>query len=107
MRRASRLGSGLALYKAESYEEGRSWIEKAAEAGHVGAMVGLGQLFTSRMPLDYAKGLSWFEKAVQRGDAEGMTGLGTLYLAGRGVPKMMPRPEPGLIGLPIWGSPTQ
>jgi TPR repeat protein len=57
----------------------RGWYQKAAEAGHTGAMVNLGVLLADRVDppeLDLARG--WYQKAAEAGHIRAMFGLGVL-----------------------------
>jgi TPR repeat protein len=59
-----------------------AWYRKAAEAGHIGALVNLGLIhFKSRdSNWDCAEGMKWTHKAADRGDAQ--FNLGFFYLHG-------------------------
>jgi hypothetical protein len=68
----------------------RSWLEKAAEAGHTEAMNSLGNLLANLwQPRDLSGAHAWYERAAQAGNTEAMNKLG-LLLATRWQPPDLP-----------------
>lgn len=63
-------------------ETARSWLLKAAEMGHGGAMFSLG--FLSRST---DEALLWYDKAIEAGDVEAMHVAAELYLGRFGGPR--------------------
>lgn len=57
---------------------------KAAELGDSGAMVELGEMYSSGEGVaeDEAKALNWFKRAAEAGNVSGMVALGGVYLLG-------------------------
>lgn len=93
-------GSGYApaqyrLARAYEFGEGvradlvvaRHWTERAALAGHRGAMHDLGVFFArgEGAPMDPALAFRWFRQAAEYGVAASQFNLGRLYEQGRGV----------------------
>lgn len=76
--------------KTADAREATDWFRKAAELGHTGAMVHLGEMYDSYRTRHGIHGndqeaLKWYRKAAELGDAEGMFRLGGMYHFGRGV----------------------
>ncbi len=71
----------------EGASEAVSWLRRAAESGHTGAMVQLGKLYRTGLGVlqNFDLTLTWLRKAAESGDAEGMLELGRMYRAGTGV----------------------
>jgi hypothetical protein len=68
----------------------RSWLEKAAEAGHTEAMNSLANLLANLwQPRDLSGAHAWYERAAQAGNTEAMNKLG-LLLATRWQPPDLP-----------------
>jgi TPR repeat protein len=68
----------------QSAKQARLWYLKAAERGHVDAMVPLARMVAESNPAEAAR---WFARAAEHGVAEAQYGLGKVLLAGVGVPK--------------------
>ena len=63
------------------------WFKKAAEAGHVRAMVRLANALTHPdSPATAEEGVLWLKKAAAVGDSAAMVFLGFAYREGKGVP---------------------
>jgi TPR repeat protein len=62
----------------------QAWFQKAADAGHTGAMVSLGNLL-HRPEGNWAEAVALFRRAAELGNASGMIYLGFAYRDGRGV----------------------
>jgi len=83
---------GEAAYYGESGNSSRaarSYYEGAAKAGHVLAMVRLGQIYetgTEGEP-QFLKALAWYRKAADLGSTTAMVRLAILYGTGKGVEK--------------------
>jgi uncharacterized protein len=77
---------GRALKAKGEYPEARAWYEKAAAAGHGGAMNNLGDIYHSGygVPKDHAKALELFEKAAATGHAFAMKNIGAWHRNGFG-----------------------
>ena len=56
----------------------RHWYERAADAGHSGAMNNLGALDTRREPPDLDAARCWYERANDAGNSAAMGNLGSL-----------------------------
>lgn len=68
----------------------RSWLEKAAEAGHTEAMNSLANLLANLwQPQDLSGAHAWYGRAAQAGNTEAMNNLG-LLLATRWQPPDLP-----------------
>ncbi len=67
-------------------EEAAELFTKAAEMGDSGAMVELGEMYSSGEGVteDDAKALNWFKRAAEAGNVSGMVSLGGIYLLGGG-----------------------
>ena len=74
---------------ARDYVKARQSYEKAAAAGHAGAMSWLGWLHENGFgtPRDYSKARVWYEKAAASGNTAALNNLGRLYREGWGVPQ--------------------
>jgi len=79
---------------AQAYDGGdvgqalASW-NRAAAAGHTGAMTALANLYLygERVPRDPVLAADWYRKAAERGDMTAQLNLGDLYRQGLGVSK--------------------
>lgn len=60
-------------------------LKKASEAGHLKAMVLLGDLLDRAE--QNAEAVQWYRNAAEQGDEEGMINLGLMYTQGEGVAK--------------------
>ncbi len=79
---AYQMGAGT----AKNREQGLRWFQKAAEAGHVRAMVRLGNaLKHTDHPETWSEGVRWLQRAADGGDASAMAFLGFAYREGKGV----------------------
>jgi hypothetical protein len=69
--------------------EGKIWLTKAAEKGHVGAMEELGSIYELDVtPMGQEKTWYWYTKAAEAGSLNSMNRLGQAYRFGDlGVPK--------------------
>lgn len=67
----------------------RTWWEKAAEAGHAGAMVNLALLAERSDPPDLSEARRWFERAAKSGEPSAMMRLGFLALEQEGEPDLV------------------
>ena len=78
---------GLALETIDAPEEARKAHEKAAAAGHGGAMFRLGYMYrwAKGVGRDLTAARNWYEKAAAAGDAQAMNSLGHMYNTGDGV----------------------
>jgi TPR repeat protein len=67
----------------------RSWSQRAAVAGHSGAMNDLGQMLEAGLggPADPEAAAFWFRKAAMRGAANAQHSLATMLQDGRGLPR--------------------
>jgi TPR repeat protein len=67
--------------------QGEAWLRKAADAGHVRAMTGLGTLLAREERSDEEKreSIDWYRRAAELGDSSGMVFMGFAYREGRGV----------------------
>ena len=85
-----RLGKSM-LYDNTQGKQGAadavSWLRRAADNGHTGAMVQLGKLYRTGLGVlqNFENSMSWLRKAAENGDAEGMLELGRMYRTGTGV----------------------
>lgn len=66
--------------------QGFAWYKKAAEAGSVAGMGGLGAMYFNGWGTahDYIQAEHWWRKAAQAGNVRAMNGLSLLYYAGQG-----------------------
>jgi TPR repeat protein len=80
---AYRLGGGVPRDLAVA----RRWAQRAAEAGHAGAMNDLGQMLEAGLggPRDEAGAARWYGEAARRGIAGAQHGLAVMLRDGRGV----------------------
>jgi TPR repeat protein len=71
------------------YIKARQGYQRAAVAGHAGAMSGLGWLHEKGYgtPKDYAKARAWYEKAAANANTSSMANLARLHREGLGVPQ--------------------
>lgn len=85
-----RLGKSM-LYDnslgTQGASEAVSWLRRAADNGHTGAMVQLGKLYRTGLGVlqNFELSMTWLRKAADSGDAEGMLELGRMYRSGTGV----------------------
>jgi TPR repeat protein len=72
---------------AQDYQQARQWFEKAAAAGNIYGMSGLGELYRDGegVAQDYQQARQWYEKAAAAGETVAMQNLGVLYREGQGV----------------------
>jgi TPR repeat protein len=79
--------AGQLLLTTEDPKRGVAFLEKAAEAGHTGAMhaLGLAYLNGQGVPADPATAASWLRKGAEAGDVSSQTALAQLYRTGKGV----------------------
>ncbi len=71
-------------------EQGRKYLETAAEAGHAMAARDLGFLHArgeKGLPFDMKKSAYWYEKAAQAGDAEALYISALFYIDGKLMPE--------------------
>jgi TPR repeat protein len=61
------------------------WLGKAAELGHVNAMMILGEIYSREEPRDFAAAMQWFNQAADLGDMEAQLVLGMYYYYGDDV----------------------
>lgn len=71
----------------EATREAIEWLQRAADAGHTGAMIHLGKLYKSGIgtPQNYDLAARWLAAAAHAGDAEAMVEFGRLHRSGVGV----------------------
>jgi uncharacterized protein len=77
------LGRGVSMDFVKAAE---AW-ERAAAAGHAGAMNGLGWLHENGMGVakDFGKARDWYEKSAALGNLDGVSNMGRVYREGLGV----------------------
>ena len=78
---AYRLGRGVSVDLAQA----KTWLEKAARAGHLDAQTTLGLLLFDSGSRDAA--ITWLKKAAERGEPRAMLVYGTALFNGDGVTK--------------------
>ena len=78
---AYRLGRGVTVNLAQA----KTWLEKAARAGHLDAQTTLGLLLFDSGSRDAA--MTWLKKAAERGEPRAMLVYGTALFNGDGVPR--------------------
>lgn len=78
---AYRLGRGVSVDLAQA----KTWLEKAARAGHLDAQTTLGLLLFDSGDRDSA--MVWLKKAAERAEPRAMLVYGTALFNGDGVPK--------------------
>lgn len=78
---AYRLGRGVSIDLGQA----KTWLEKAARAGHLDAETTLGLLLFDSG--DRASAMVWLKKAAQRAEPRAMLVYGTALFNGDGVPK--------------------
>lgn len=80
---------GVIALDAGRPEEAARHMQRAAEAGFVTAMFGLGRLHeTGRLGRpDLPLALRWYGRAAEAGSVDGMVELATGYYLGRGLPR--------------------
>ncbi len=78
-------GIGVRKNRATAFR----WLRKAAEQGHVMAMLLLGKRYLCEFNTEFdpLEGVKWLRRAVDRGDARAMFELGECYENGTGVKK--------------------
>jgi len=82
---------GRALLAAKQGSEAVRWLGKAARAGHVFAMIYLGNAYSSASPQvpgvakDNSEALRWYRSAAETGEGEGLLAMGLVYVNGTGV----------------------
>lgn len=77
--------AGLRALGQGNQAEGTQWLEKAAAAGHVQAMVKLGDIRNAAPgDADGDAAIAWYEKAANAGNIEAARKLGIAYATGRG-----------------------
>ena len=81
MGQAYRLGRGVLVDLATA----QTWLERAAEKGHVDAQTTLGLLLFQNG--NQADGLKWLKGAAEKGDPRAMLVYGTALFNGDGVPQ--------------------
>lgn len=66
-----------------------TWYQKAAEQGHDGAYLNLGNLYDNGVGIDkdYQMAAQYFEKAAKKGNPVAQNNLGRMYQQGQGVPE--------------------
>jgi hypothetical protein len=81
--------TGRVALGQKNYSEAYRLYEKAATAGSVGAMNGLGYLYENGFGVaqNWLEARAWYQTAATAGNATAMTNLGNLYVNGTGVPK--------------------
>src|SRR4029450_11372758 len=74
-------GMGWATYtEPPDRAKALQWFERSADAGHVGAMTALGNLYAQVMqPPDLAAARHWYQRARAAGDRGAMHNLEVLY----------------------------
>ena len=83
------LSQGLGVPK--DFQAGRSWLERAAAAGHdpasAKAQHDLGVIYENAIGVskDMKKAFSWYLQAAENGDTSAQTNVGTLYIDGNGI----------------------
>ncbi len=82
---------GMALLKGEGVAKdeaaAKSYFEKAAAAGHPGALYNLGVLALAAEPKDFKSAADDFRKSADGGDLDALFALAALFRAGEGVQK--------------------
>jgi uncharacterized protein len=70
-------------------EKALELMKEAAEAGHAGALGGVGYFYASGVgvPKDPGEAARWFRKGAEAGSPKAQFNLGSVLLAGAGVPK--------------------
>ena len=78
------LSNALSKRQEGRLEEAASLLSRAAELGDTGAMVELGEIYSSGdgIAQDETKALAWFRRAAESGNTSGMVALGGVYLLG-------------------------
>lgn len=76
--------AGLAMYRAESYEEALALLEKAAQKDHTEAQYYCGLVYETRQKAktDAVSALKWYEKAAGQGHAQAQYRCASLYYHG-------------------------
>lgn len=71
---------GIALYKAERYEDALHWSRKAADAGNADGMTTVGAAYVDGRGVekDAEEAMRWFRRGAEGGDPEAMTNIGQL-----------------------------
>ncbi|KAL0213973.1 hypothetical protein P9112_006157 [Eukaryota sp. TZLM1-RC] len=78
---------GWQFYNDKHYQEAVFWWRRAADAGHVLGIHGLGYCYTQGLGVekDYQQAFYWFNKAAEAGFSVAMRNLGVCYRDGLGV----------------------
>jgi TPR repeat protein len=78
---------GAAAYDRGEYAEALHLFRLAADEGHAGAQLNLGNMYLAGQgtPRDYARAAEWYRRAADSGNAGAQYSLGTLYRNGWGV----------------------
>ena len=73
----------------QDLDEAEKWIRKAAEQGHIGAMVDMAQLNLFYKPTkDEKTAILWYQKAADRGQPEAQFMIGSYHYSGKqGLPR--------------------
>ena len=79
---------GKHFIKEVEYKEAAKWLQLAADQGHAGGQLGLGQLLEvgQGVAKDEAKAAELFRKSAEQGNAAAQFSLASLYIKGAGVP---------------------
>ena len=86
---ADDFAAGVQAYDGGYITKALEAWNRAAAAGHTGAMTALANLYLygERVPRDPARAAAWYRKAAERDDVTAQLNLGDLYRQGLGVPK--------------------
>jgi TPR repeat protein len=76
--------AGLKALGQGNQQDGAQWLEKAADAGHVQAMLKLGDIHSAAGDADGDAAIAWYEKAANAGNIEATRKLGIAYATGLG-----------------------
>ena len=83
-----RLGSrNVGAGVTQNHAEAAKWFRLAAEQGHAGAQLKLGDMHYRGVgvPRDHAEAAEWFRRAAEQGEEWAQHALGVLYETGEGV----------------------
>lgn len=80
---------GLWAAVLSQYDDAARWLRRAAEQGHVGAQLSLGEAYLTEegVPRDETEAAKWLLLAAGAGNADAQFRLGALYILGQGVPQ--------------------
>ncbi|MFO1153728.1 MAG: tetratricopeptide repeat protein [Rhodospirillales bacterium] len=80
---------GYVAYGRGAYADALRLFQQAAEAGHAGAQLNLGNMYLTGQGTarDDAAAAAWYRRAADSGNAGAQFSLGTLYRNGWGVPQ--------------------